>query len=91
MGLCCAGADTFCWVLGLPVTLGSTSFVKYMEELAQPLTQEVEDSFNVASVNLHRHLGVAEDKIADSEFTCNGTWSKRGHTTGYGVVSVTKF
>ena len=60
-----------------------------MEELAQLSTQAVEDSFNVASANLHRYLGVAKDEIVDSVlFTCDGTWSKRGHTAGYGVVPV---
>ena len=80
------GADTFCRALGLPSTLSQTSFVKHTEDLAQLSTQAVEDSFNVASANLHRHSGVAEDEIVDSVFYCDGTWSKRGHTAGYGVV-----
>ena len=43
---------------------------------------------DVASGHLHRHLGVAEDEIVDSVFSCDGTWSKHGHTAGYGVVPV---
>ena len=73
--------------MGLPTTLGPTSFVKYMEELAQLSTQAVEDSFNVAA-NLHRHLGVAEDENVNAEFTCDGTWSKWGYVACYGVVLV---
>ena len=88
VGLGCAGADTFCRALRLPSTLGGTTSTKYTEELAQLSIQAAEDSFNVASANLHRHLGVAEDEIVDSVFSCDGTWSKRGHTAGYGVVPV---
>ena len=88
VGLGSTGVDTFCRALGLPSTLSHPSFTRHTEELAQLSTKAAEDSFNVASANLHRHLGVAEDEIVDSVFSCDGTWSKRGHTAGYGVVPV---
>jgi len=75
----------FCWALALPSLLSLTSFVKYTEKLAQLSTQVVEDSFNVVPANHHRQLGVAEDEIANSALICDGTWSKQGHTTGYGI------
>ena len=64
MSLGCAGADIFCQALGLPAILGPTSFVRYTEELDQLSTQAVEDSFNVASANIHGHLGVARIRLS---------------------------
>ena len=68
--------------------LTSNVYNKYNQHICNMALKEAEENMCAASAHLHRLSGVAPDQVLDCAVTCDGTWSKRGHTATHGIVVV---
>jgi hypothetical protein len=83
-----AGLQTFCGLMDMlpPVTM--KSFTEHNHALADAAVATATENMNAASAHLHSLRGVDPETVLDIAVTCDGTWSKRGHTATHGVVVV---
>ena len=80
--------ETFCGVMDILRPLGSTPYSRYNQTLLDMSLEVAESNMRDASAYLRQQHGVESGELLDVAITCNGTWSKRGHSATHGVVVV---
>lgn len=80
--------DHFLGLMDLPPPVTTNSYSEHNRRLAKVSMAAAEANMQAASAVLHQLCDARPTDIIDVTVTCDGTWSKRGFTATYGVVTV---
>ena len=83
-----AGLESFCGWMDMPPPLSSRCFNDRNRAISEASISAAYSNMLAASAHLHRLHGLKPNEMLDIAITCDGTWSKRGFTATYGVVTV---
>ena len=80
--------ESFCGVMDMLPPLSSPAYIEHNHHVADAAMAVALENMCAASAHLHKLQGVDPTTVLDITVTCDGTWSKRGHTATHGVVVV---
>ena len=80
--------EPFCGVMDMLPPLSSPAYIEHNHRVADAVMAVALENMCAASAHLHKLQGVDPTTVLDITVTCDGTWSKRGHTATHGVVVV---
>ena len=83
-----ASLEYFCGLMDMLPPVTSHAYNELNSSLSDASKATASDNMRAASAYLHHLRGADPDTVLDIAVTCDGTWSKRGHTATHGVVVV---